>query len=415
MKGIEVRNIYILCGMLINIPLYLLAKVIPRDHNLSVIGSSLGQQFTDNAKYFYIYFHHIRKDQQHQLIWISKNRKVVKLLRSQNMPAEYLYSPKGVWTVLRASRAFLTHQLKDINGPMLGGAKVIQLWHGIPLRKIGFNGDWNDAGLSGQVKLFLYRAMPFNYYMTCHTLIAPSLSAKESYKEAFKLSFESEESYKNIIILGQPRNDALLPDYTFESALFPKVEKLKRYSERYEKIVSWLPTHRSALKTTLIDVIKQSGLEMKILNAFCKRQNILFVIKPHFLEVDVLSKEVDKYDHLLIYDAIDPYPLLNFTDILITDYSSVYFDFLLTQKPILFTPFDYDAYRETVDFYYAYDEVTPGKKCRDWVCIMSEIKTILQGNDSYREARKDFLEQLQLRPNNAQMVYDHFFGSEKDV
>lgn len=409
MKVVKLFLIFKLIKMLLNVPISLIAKIIPKNDNLSIIGSSLGEHFSDNSKYFYIYFHKLKKDKKNKLLWITKNKELVEFLQSHNLPVEYLYSVKGIYATVTARKVFLSHQLNDIYGALIWGATIIQLWHGFPLKKIGYNGDWNSDTSIGKIKYFLYKIMPFNYYMSCNKLIVPSILVKENFKEAFTLSFNSKESYKDIIVLGQPRNDIFESNYKFNDCIFPEIKLLKEYKNTYNHIISWLPTQRKALNKTIADLITESELNLQKLDNFCNNLNILFIFKPHFLDIGKLEKKINKYKNLVIYDAADPYPLLKYTDILITDYSSVYFDFLLTKKPIIFAPFDYKEYLSIVNFYHNYDKTTPGVKCYTWENILRNITLIINDKDEYVDERELFLKKLSFNKNSSTLVYNTFF------
>ena len=85
----------------------------------------------------------------------------------------------------------------------------------------------------------------------------------------------------------------------------------------------------------------------------------------------------------------DIYEFLTFVDILITDYSSVYFDFCLLNRPIIFSPFDQESYLSNDrELYYNYNDVTPGPKCHNWQEVISEIDLILNGKDKYANKRQ---------------------------
>ena len=103
------------------------------------------------------------------------------------------------------------------------------------------------------------------------------------------------------------------------------------------------------------------------LEKLLERYNAALITKVHFLDATTLAKQFSGSERMRIYEYPDPYPLLRYTDILMTDYSSVFFDFLLLNRPIVYTSFDREDYVDSdASFYHDYDEVTPGKKCRDW-------------------------------------------------
>ena len=82
--------------------------------------------------------------------------------------------------------------------------------------------------------------------------------------------------------------------------------------------------------------------------------------------------------------------VLSETDVLVTDYSSVYLDFLLTGRPIVFLPYDLDQYllvERSLYFDYMRDDVTPGPKCQDWASCIDAMTALVEGHDDYSRAR----------------------------
>jgi len=389
--------------------IYLIAKVVPKDKNLMVFGSSLGHHFADNTKYLYLYIHQLNGENSKKIVWITKNKDLDIYLKSINLPSEYLYSFKGILYTIRASKVFITHNVDDINGALIGGAEIIQLWHGCPLRKIGVHGEWFTTGFKGKLKVLFYSIFHFSYYMRCDKLIAFSDMEKIIFKEAFSFSFRDKKIEENILTLGQPRNDVLSQDYVFDKKIFPELEKLENYKIQYKKIISWLPTHRLQLNKTIIDIMDESNFDLVALDSFCKKNNILFVIKAHFLELHLVDHLIKNSTNIITYEIADPYPLLHFTDILITDYSSVFFDFLVTDKPIIFAPFDFDEYEKTSRFYYEYNNVTPGVKCNGWECIMNQLSLLTNNIDDYKGERKKFIDEIKLiKRDNCKIIYNYY-------
>jgi len=391
----------ILVGFL-SILTYFFSKLIKKNTDLYVIGSSLGQGFFDNSKYLYLYAQ--TKSSKKRLVWVTKNKNVVNLLKIHNLPVQYLYSFKGIFTVIRASKAFLTHSIDDINGALLGGALIIQLWHGVPLKNIDYKYKNN---LKGRLRFLMHSLLPYHYFLHCDKLVACSEFSKDIYREVFLLPPGGIQDADDILILGQPRNDALFENYVFKTDLFPELDCLKSYNSEFNFIVSWLPTHRGQLGKSIKDLMS----DFNHLNSFCEKNNILLVIKPHFLELEELNKyDVDKLSHIEIFSYDDPYPLLNFTDILITDYSSVYTDFLITNKPILFYIPDFEIYKKNVDFYCEYDDVTPGIKCFNMTDLIHGIITITSQGDPYEKIRRKFHKDARfVNEPNCRVIYDHFW------
>jgi CDP-glycerol glycerophosphotransferase (TagB/SpsB family) len=300
-----------------------------------------------------------------------------------DLPVVFLYSFKGVYTALRASKSYLSHQLDDINGALIGGSKIIQLWHGMPLRRIGYGGDWKDNSLSGKIKLFISKWLPYAYYMKCDVLLAPCLKAKESYIEPFSKSFRNNKIEENIVLSEQPRARCFKSEFKFNSLFFPEIDMLLEVKQNYENIISWLPTQRKQFNKTILDIIRDSGLDLKQMNTFCQNNNNLFVIKAHFLDFNLLVNSTNTFKNILIYPHSDPYPLLKFTNILITDYSSVFFDFLLLNRAIIFMCHDLEEYADKVEFYYDFKNLEIGPICKSWKEAMKIINDISYGKDDF--------------------------------
>tara|TARA_R110000744_G_C19371292_1_gene562659 strand:+ start:8225 stop:9442 length:1218 start_codon:yes stop_codon:yes gene_type:complete len=385
-----IKSIKQIVFIITGLPIYLFSRIIPKNKKLAVIGSSLGEYFADNSKYYYIsYYRTLNSRKNKNLIWISKNRDVVKELNSIGLPAEYLYSLKGIYYTLRASKAYISHQLGDINGPLMGGARIIQLWHGMPLRKIGYGGDWSDNNFNGRLKSFISKWLPYTYYMKCDILYAPCQKAKDNYNEPFSKSFRNGKVTENIILARQARTLCLDNSYELKQEFFPERELIYSLNSQYEKIISWLPTQRKQFNKTILDIIEDSQLDLKKLNEYCRSKNFLFVIKAHFLDFEKVSDITENLDFIFVYPYADPYPLLKYTDILITDYSSVFFDFLLVDRPIIFMCYDLKMYSNEVEFYYDFPKLQIGSICDSWEKVLNTISKIQNDGDDFSDKRNE--------------------------
>ena len=162
----------------------------------------------------------------------------------------------------------------------------------------------------------------------------------------------------NIIDLGFPRNDDL----------FSKTKNIKNLfkNKNFDKIIIWLPTYRQREnKNSKLNIQNFFGLgipiiynieNLRALNNFLKQLNILLVLKPHpaqdlsVIKTEKLSNFILLTNQDLEKENINLYEFLGQTDGLITDYSSVYFDYLLTKKPIAITTDDLEEYKKVFGF-----------------------------------------------------------------
>ena len=116
------------------------------------------------------------------------------------------------------------------------------------------------------------------------------------------------------------------------------------------------------------------------------------------------------YSHILRYNPrLDIYPLFSVIDLLITDYSAIYTDFLLTKRPVLFFPYDMHKYiKHDRPLQFDYDSITPGPKCFTQNELQEEIESIIiKGNDIHAHKRQEAL--------NKTFKYYDGFSSERII
>lgn len=169
------------------------------------------------------------------------------------------------------------------------------------------------------------------------------------------------------------------------------MEQIKKDDFKY---VVYMPTHRPLS-------FADNPIDYKILNEFGKKNNIKFIIKMHPFVAeqirDDLSLYQDTYDftNLILYPSfMDIYPILKYSDILISDYSSVYFDYLYTNKPILFFCYDYEKWAEgeqgVILDYFAH---SPGDKCYTFEDLLEKVLLNLD-DDRYMLERKEIFHKM---------------------
>ncbi len=393
-------------------PVYLLGKILPKRADLFVFGSALGHHFADNAKYLILYL-----KQEHpevDAIFVTRSADVLSALQNNGIRAATLKSARGVWSILRARRVFITHSTLDLHPVLIGGSEIIQLWHGTPLRKISYDADWSGVAksnpLQNLVRRLVYTIFPYLYDAVVFDRICISAeNVRPSYLTAFEISAEK------TVVTGQPRNDCLVSATDPAPEFFPELDLLHRLRKESDIIAAWLPTHRAPTPLDISDLLFDYGFDQEACESLLERWNARLVLKPHFIERDALAAKLRPSNRILIYDPVDPYPLLRYSDVLLTDYSSVYFDYLLLDRPLVFTPFDKERYlRDVAGLYYDYDDVTPGPQCRNWpevLTALDESFAVLRGHriDPHAENRQRIRDRFnQYQERFSQRVAERF-------
>ena len=195
------------------------------------------------------------------------------------------------------------------------------------------------------------------------------------------------------IALGYPRNDALVNVKRDISQFFPE--------NKGEKIVVWYPTFRQHKNTLLnathnaLPIIHDEEQAIK-LNEIAKANNVVLVLKPHFAQdiskFQALSLSNIKFidDSFFTKNSISSYEFVGNCDALITDYSSIYFDFLLCDKPIGLVWEDYEEYKESVNFAIDMDTLmNGGEKIYNLDDFSEFLSNIANGIDLLKKERKE--------------------------
>ena len=192
-------------GQLLLLPVYWLSFLVPRDKKIWLFGSTFGRRFADNPRYLYLYVSQHRDELGIRPIWISHNEDVVKMLNAEGYEAYMYHSLKGIWFALRGKLYLYDNYSKDINFWQSGGALKINLWHGIPLKKIQhdnvFDKFRHPKNFWGKIKNFprnISDEKPSHYVLT----------TSENLRYIFSSAFKTE----NILIAGYPRNQVLISD-----------------------------------------------------------------------------------------------------------------------------------------------------------------------------------------------------------
>lgn len=197
--------------------------------------------------------------------------------------------------------------------------------------------------------------------------------------------------------LGYPRNDALFSGGEALEQLFEGSKPIKT--------IMWLPTYRQTIYTSSIQdsnlglpILKERS-DFEILNQFLSENQILLLLKLHPIqERSVLFiREMSNIRMLCDTDlqrmGIQLYAVLSRCDALITDYSSVYYDFLLTGRPIGLTQDDLEEYRRRRGFAVDYDNLIRGWPIVDREGMIDFLRSVGEGKDPYQAQRNITLEQ----------------------
>lgn len=351
---------YLVCYLI-----YPFSFLFPRRSNRYAFGSFRGA-FNDNAKYLYIWLSEHRDDVD--AAWLSTNADTVRLVRSFGLRAYNVLSVRGALFALTSRYWFYNSYVSDIMFCLSGGAVCVNLWHGIGLKRTDFNavsGPMYDRFIKRKPKEVFYHPESFRRpdYMISSAPLQTSMFAK-----AFRIP------ENKCLELGYPRNsilrssDAERRDFVSEYEPDATLSLIDRTSD-YDRTFIYMPTWRDSQRR----VFTQS-MDLCQLNELMKSKNALLLLKPH---ANTIVDGISDFSNIVFVDShVDVYPLLPHTDVLITDYSSILYDYLIMpDKGVILYLYDYDEYVSERDFYYPYNGNVAGARACSFADLMECIRT----------------------------------------
>lgn len=344
-------------------PLYFLSGLVPRRDDLWVFGSWGGYRYADNAAALFR-FCHARRAVRVELVWISRRREIVRDLCAQGYDARWIWSVGGMAACLRAGVYLFDCFSKDINFWLSRNARHVNLWSGVPLKT--FERDI-DHPANRYYRLFhgnpIERAL-YGMMMPWH-LVRPDLiiATSDETAEITRRAFDIDTSA--VVVTGFPRNDAILaPDAP--SALPTGLPgAFAAASESGKRIFLYLPTFRDSGKPFL-------RFDWARLASAMVDQNAVFFCKSH--PVDRGHFPTDYPQIVELGQDTDVYALLPHTDILISDYSSIIFDFQLLGRPIVYYTPDLEEFvTQNRSLNFDPEDVAVGPICRTFDELLTAL------------------------------------------
>jgi len=361
------------------------------DEKLVVLGAYGGQAFIGNTKYL---FKFLNEHSKYKIIWVTKSKFLANKLNREGYSALYTYSLKTIEVLRKARFIFLTHGFEDIL-PIDFSPKttVILTWHGTPIKKI--NVDDRRLLMIKKWGIRFRLKLQFHQYIDYLLSIAGEDYEKKVLCNAFRIPL------KKLITLGYPRNDVL---FQRDQDFISKIREFYKIPNKIEKILIYVPTFREDRKFNF----PLSNSDLQRLNNLLYERNYLFLIKAHIYEREI---NFSMYKNIRLVDkGSDVQELLLISDLLITDYSSVIFDYLLRMKPILIFAYDYEEYLMKTGMYYNLQKIAPGPILYNADELINTIKNIEEVEVEYSKKRKEIRDKFNkyLDGKSAERILNYF-------
>lgn len=358
-------------------------KTVRRD--IVLFESFLGRSYGDSPRYIYEYLIRLQSEGRLEketnipdnatFVWMIDNKAAKipgkhKQVKFNSLKYFYYVARCSVWiTNMRQPSWYVKRE----------GVTLLECWHGTPLKRLVF--DMEDV-YSASPK---YKMTVYNQSRMWDYLISDNRFSTECFKSCFLFPEE------RILELGYPRNDLLYGDDREDRARAIK-EKLGIPLDK--KVVLYAPTWRDDDYYGPAQYKFDLPLDLEMMKGL--RDEYYFVLRTHYFIADHLNipkEDADFVSDQSRYNDIGELYLIS--DILITDYSSVFFDFANLRRPILFFVYDFEKYAGVLrGFYFDMTTGCPGPLLKTNEEILDALKNIDRVEAEYAEKYREFCDRF---------------------
>lgn len=380
-------------------------------------------QFVENQRAVY---EKVKTDNTiHKIIFTRDNTKDFQLEEYTNTTIVKIHTLKGLFLLSQCKVIFLTHSISmdlsirygnklfSIIKPRLSNRVIVNLWHGIPLKRLLALTNENVQKVTNRVS---YNRKERAYYTG---LIASS--DIDSYSMA---TMFHPIKYQNVWLTGLPRNDFLvqdkesLPSYLKKDTL--KVEEIKKD----KKLILYAPTYRQSHAINSASYYQFTLEEVQKLKQMLKQNNAILGFRMHyFRNSESLFNLEDHIDNDTFFDlghntVKEIASAIRASDIVVTDYSSVYIDAMYINKPVFSFAYDLEDYTNNQDgILYDLDLAFPTKPCTQFEELLIELENELKldtqiQSEKYLSTQKLFFKYMD--ECNSQRVINNITASIKN-
>ena len=353
--------------------LFLLMSQLPVKRKVIIFESFHGKQFSDSPRAIYEYMK--EHNMEYQMYW-SVDRRHLHIFKGKDVTTVKRFSLQWISLMARAE-FWVTNSRLPLWLPKPKHTTYVQTWHGTPLKRLGV--DIEQVHMPGTntekyKQNFTKEASKWDY------LISPNAYSTEIFKRAFQF-------HKTVIESGYPRNDFLIINNNPETV---KKIKEKNGLPIDKKVILYAPTWRD-------NQFYQKGkykfhLQMD-LNRLKEElgDEYIIILRLHYLVAENLDLNGQEGFVYNFSDYEDIRELYLIADMLITDYSSVFFDYANLRRPMLFFVYDMEEYRDNLrGFYFDFEKEAPGPLVKTTEEIINEVTKITMGGYQPTDAAERF-------------------------
>jgi CDP-glycerol glycerophosphotransferase len=331
--------------------------------------SFFGKSYSDNPKYIYEY---ISKNHsgRFRFIWVIDKKNTIipyKHIKVKRFSLFYFYC-------LARSKYYVFNGRQPVWARKRAGNVFLQTWHGTPLKRLAFDMEDISSATASYKKQVFQQSRAWDY------LIAPNKFSSDVFQKCFLYN-------KKMLETGYPRNDIL---HAENKEQYAQKIRTKLGLPQGKKVILYAPTWRDDEYYAKGKYKFSLQLDLNLLEESLSNEYII-LLRTHYFVADNLDirglegfvYNVSKYD-----DIAELYLI---SDLLITDYSSVFFDYANLKRPMLFFMYDLEKYRDILrGFYIDIEEDLPGPILSATEEVLEAIREIKLIEQMYKDKYVNF-------------------------
>lgn len=340
-----------------------------------------GRGYSDSPKAMYEYMLKSDEYRDFRFVWSFKEPEKYSFLKENDRTSLVKFRTRADNKALRKAKYWITNYRMLNHQYPRKGQIYVQCWHGTPLKRLGYDLESSDNVMNSSSEIrSKYRsdAKRFTY------ILSPSPFCTEKFASAWNL-VKTKQTGK-IIEEGYPRNDRLINTDAEERRRIRK-----ELGVDGKKVILYAPTWRDNQHTSGEGYTYKTEVDFDMLKRELGGEYVI-LFRAHYLVAN--SFDFARYDGFIrdVSNHPDINDLYIAADILVTDYSSVFFDFANLARPVVFYMYDLEQYaNELRGFYLSLDEL-PGPIVKDEPALIDEIKKAdaWEPDEKYRQFVKRF-------------------------
>lgn len=367
-----------------NLILHLISNNWPKNRRLVLFGALNGNYYGDNARHLFEWV--VANHDEIEAVWITRNKVVLHQLKAANLPVVMANSWQGFWLLCRANTAVFTNSFRDFSlsdEVVPDSIRLLALRHGRSVKRVRF--ARKDHRLDAHEATQRAREGRLIKYA-----ISTSEFISDIQEECLQIGREKH------VITGYPRND-----YLFTAAAQPN-PAIAPLLDDGKKVILYGPSWRHGRVPT--QFFSFADFDETQLVDFLRRHNYLLLLRPHVNDLKKYPstrqflQQLARYSdciRLATHDQVaDVNSLLPYVDLLISDYSALYHDYLLLDRPILLIPYDYEEFERQNGFLYDYYENLPGPAITTFDQFCHYLARLSNGEDPHQHPRRQLRDRI---------------------